>query len=184
MNHRRVLLLDQDGVVLDGAVWASEIEQLAQRAFVSVLGANAVWKNASWATHHKVSWQRVWERGCQEFVAGPGLRGLNMTRWWDRLHSEWITETCATVGVEPPPTFEQRVDAAERVLTFLLMNSGSIVPTAASTITALTPSCTSAAHRCFRISSLSFSDSFSERLLSTASGERYTGCPALRGAPS
>ena len=133
MRKERFLLLDLDGVVLDNDQYVSEFDRLAAPAFVPLLGGEA----ASWARHQDPTWQRVWKRGCRQYVENPGSRGLNLTRWWDRLHAEWISETCAAVGVDPPPTFEERVDVAERVLTIFFQNTQSIVPEAASTIRSL-----------------------------------------------
>lgn len=127
------VLLDLDGVLLNNDEYSPEFDRLAESAFVPLLGGEA----ASWVRHHEAVWRRVQERGWQEYVAEPGLRGLNLARWWDRVHAEWIEEACIAVGVEPPPTFEQRVDAAERVLAHFFQNTQSVVPEAAATIHAV-----------------------------------------------
>lgn len=79
----------------------------------------------------------MFQRGRSQHADTPGLRGLNVSRWWDRLHAEWIEDACAAVGVAPPPTFEERVDAAERALTIFYQNTRSFVPEAGPVIRAL-----------------------------------------------
>ena len=76
----------------------------------------------------------MWSRGCQEFRGGPGLRGLNLSRWWDRVEAEWIAEVCKVVGVEAPETFEERVDVAERATIHILDNTEGVFPGAAGAI--------------------------------------------------
>ena len=135
-RRRRFLLLDLDGVILDNDQYEPEFERLAEPAFVPLLGG----EGASWFQHQEPTWQRVWQRGCRQYVEDRGVRGLNLARWWDRLHAEWIDEMCVVVGVDPPPTFEKRVDVAEQALTFFFQNTRSIVPAAASTISELSQS--------------------------------------------
>ena len=38
----------------------------------------------------------------------------------------WIVEMCELAGVDPPRTFEEQVDASERIHTSLLMNTGAV----------------------------------------------------------
>ena len=76
----------------------------------------------------------MWSRGCREFRGDPGLRGLNLSRWWDRVEAEWIAEVCKVVGVEAPETFEERVDVAERATIHILDNTEGVFPGAAGAI--------------------------------------------------
>ena len=80
---------------------------------------------------------RVWKQACDVYVPDRGLRGLNLSRWWDHLHAEWIAETCKVVGVDAPQTFEERVDLAERINTTIYQSIDAVVPGAAASISTL-----------------------------------------------
>ena len=127
---RPVLLLDVDGVILDNERWEEESARLGGPALASLLGGDP----GAWAAHQERVWQEVWRRGCQEFRGDAGLRGLNLSRWWDRVEAEWIAEVCAVVGVAAPETFEERVDVAERATVHILENTESVFPGAAEAI--------------------------------------------------
>lgn len=131
----RVVLLDVDGVLLDNAQMDQEWTRLAGSAFCPVLGGRA----EAWLEHQAAVWQRVWQQACREDTGSLGLRGMNLARWWDRVHAEWIAQTCAAVGVVPPATFEERVDAAERVFAYFLLHTEAVVPGAAAAIRSLSP---------------------------------------------
>ncbi len=118
------VLLDLDGVILDNDQWLPEWERLAESAFVEILGGEV----SSWIRHQEETWQRVRVRGFQDYNDEGGLRGLNLARTWDRLHADWIVETCAAVGVAAPKTREGQVDAAERVLTHFYLNTRGVFP--------------------------------------------------------
>ena len=129
-RNRPVLLLDIDGVILDNERWEEESARLGGPALASLLGGDP----EAWAAHQERVWVEVWSRGCGEFRGGPGLRGLNLSRWWDRVEAEWIAEVCEVVGVEAPETFEERVDAAERTTIHIIENTQGVYPGAAGAI--------------------------------------------------
>jgi len=129
----KVVLLDVDGVLLDHTQWEQEWARLAGPALCPVLGGNS----QAWVEHQEAVWQRVWQQACREDARELGLRGLNLSRWWDRVFAEWIAELCACVGVDSPATFEERVDAAERVLSFFHQHTEAVVPGAAEAIMSL-----------------------------------------------
>ncbi len=130
MRSRPVLLLDVDGVILDNERWEKESARLGGPALASLLGGDP----EVWAAHQERVWQEVWRRGSSEFRSDPGLRGLNLSRWWDRVEAEWIAQVCEVVGVEAPGTFEERVDVAERATIHILENTEGIFPGAAGAI--------------------------------------------------
>ena len=130
MRSRPVLLLDVDGVLLDNERWEKESARLGGPALASLLGGDP----AVWAAHQERVWQEVWRRGSSEFRSDPGRRGLNLSRWWDRVEAEWIAEVCEVVGVDAPETFEERVDAAERATIHILENTEGVLPGAAGAI--------------------------------------------------
>lgn len=132
-SRLKAVLLDVDGVLLDPAQGEQDWARLAGPAFCPVLGGQA----DAWLEHQHVVWQRVWRQACREDTGSVGLRGLNLSRWWDRVFAEWIAQTCRAVGVCPPATFEARVDAAERVLAFFYLHTDALVPGAAETIRSL-----------------------------------------------
>ena len=127
------LLLDLDGVILDSEGWNDECDRLAGDAFASLLGG----KPAAWAEHQHRVWLEVWENGCREYSDEQGLRRLNLYRWWDRLNDQWIRGLCRTLDVQPPATFEARVDVVERALTFIYEHTRAVVPGAADAIKSL-----------------------------------------------
>ena len=129
----RFLFLDVDGVILDNAMWKSESSRLAGGAFSELLGGDA----SVWAEHQERLWLRVWNRGNEEYREALGLRRLNLSRWWDRLHAEWVLQLCDEVGVETPYTFEERVDAAERALANVYLNTNAVFPGSGGAIKAL-----------------------------------------------
>ena len=129
-RDRPVLLLDVDGVILDNERWEEESARLGGPALASLLGGDP----EVWAAHQERVWQEVWRRGSSEFRPDPGRRGLNLSRWWDRVEAEWIAQVCEVVGVEAPGTFEERVDVAERATIHILENTEGIFPGAAGAI--------------------------------------------------
>ena len=129
----RFLFLDVDGVILDNAKWESESSRLAGAAFSEMLGGDT----DIWAEHQERLWLRVWNNGNEEYREALGLRSLNLSRWWDRLHAEWVLQLCDEVGVEAPCTFEERVDAAERALTNVYLNTNAVFPGSGAAIKAL-----------------------------------------------
>lgn len=129
-SERKFLFLDLDGVILDNAMWESESSRLAGTRFSELLGGDA----SVWAEHQERIWLKVWNRGSEEYREAPGLRGLNLSRWWDRLQAEWVQQLCDEVGVEAPCTFEERVDAAERALTHVYLNTNAVFPGSAAAI--------------------------------------------------
>lgn len=132
-DELRFLFLDVDGVILDNAMWEAESSRLAGAAFSELLGGDA----DVWAEHQERLWLRVWNRGNEEYTEALGLRRLNLSRWWDRLHAEWVVQLCDQVGMEAPGTFEERVDVAERALTNVYLNTRAVFPGAAAVIEAL-----------------------------------------------
>lgn len=130
MRSRPVLLLDVDGVLLDNERWEEESARLGGPALASLLGGDP----EVWAAHQERVWQEVWRRGCSEFRGDPGRRGLNLSRWWDRVEAEWIAQVCEVVGVEAPQTFEERVDVAERATIRILENTEGVFPGAPGAI--------------------------------------------------
>ena len=132
-KERRFLFLDLDGVILDNAMWESESNRLAGTRFSELLGGDA----NVWAEHQDRIWLKVWNRGSEEYREAPGLRRLNLSRWWDRLHAEWVRQLCDEVGVKAPCTFEERVDAAERALTRVYLNTNAVFPGSGSAIRSL-----------------------------------------------
>lgn len=119
-----------DGVILDNERWEEESARLGGQALASLLGGDP----GAWAAHQERVWQEVWRRGSREFRGDPGLRGLNLSRWWDRVEAEWIAEVCGVVGVAAPETFEERVDVAERATVHILENTEGVFPGAAKAI--------------------------------------------------
>ena len=119
-----------DGVILDNERWEEESARLGGPALASLLGGDP----EAWAAHQERVWQEVWRRGSREFRGDPGLRGLNLSRWWDRVEAEWIAEVCRVVGVAAPETFEERVDVAERATVHILENTEGVFPGAAGAI--------------------------------------------------
>ena len=132
-DNLRFLFLDVDGVILDNAMWETESSRLAGAALGELLGGDA----NVWAEHQERLWLRVWNRGNEEYTEALGLRGLNLSRWWDRLHAEWVLQLCDEVGVEAPRTFEERVDVAERAFTNVYLNTRAVFPGAGAAIEAL-----------------------------------------------
>ena len=123
-NEQRFLFLDVDGVILDNALWEAESNRLVGAAFSELLGGDS----SVWARNHHRLWMRVWNRGNAEYTEALGMRRLNLSRWWDRLHAEWVLQLCVEAGVEAPSTFEERVDVAERALTNVYLNTGAVFP--------------------------------------------------------
>lgn len=125
-----VLLLDLDGVLLDNRKWQAEQKRLSSQAFSDLLGG----EDLDWASHHPELWQSVWLEGTKTYKEDQGHRRLNLSRWWDRVHAEWIGQLCGVVGVDTPETFEQRVDVAERAKTFVFLNTTAVYERAAGAI--------------------------------------------------
>ena len=132
-NDQRFLFLDLDGVILDDAKWESESGRLVGATFSELFGGDA----EVWTGNQQRLWMRVWNRGNEEYREALGLRRLNLSRWWDRLHAEWVLQLCVEVGVEAPCTFEERVDAAERALTNVYLNTNAVFPGSGAAIRAL-----------------------------------------------
>ena len=132
-DELRFLFLDVDGVILDNAMWEAESSRLVGAAISELLGGDA----DAWAEHQERLWLRVWNRGNEEYTEALGLRRLNLSRWWDRLHAEWVLQLCDEVGVEAPRTFEERVDVAERAFTNVYLNTRAVFPGAGAAIEAL-----------------------------------------------
>lgn len=130
LDNRMFLLLDVDGVILDNARWDSECKRLSGTAFTSLLGGD----HDAWSEHQQRVWLDVWRQGCLEYKEQQGLRRMNLSRWWDRLNAQWIVELCRTVSVEAPDTFEERVDVAERALTYMYENTEAVVSGASTAI--------------------------------------------------
>lgn len=132
-SNRRFLFLDLDGVICDNAMWESESSRLAGARLSELLGGDA----DIWAEHQDRIWLKVWNRGSKEYRETPGLRRLNLSRWWDRLHAEWVRQLCDEVGVKAPGTFEERVDVAERAFTHVYLNTNAVFPGSAEAIRSL-----------------------------------------------
>ena len=124
MNSHRVPLLDVDGVLLDNHKWAVETARVTGDAAVPMLGG----QEEIWGTRHQHVWDSAWSRANETYKFDLGLRRMNLSRWWDWVHADWIVQMCAEMGLQPPVSFEERVDTAERIYHHVYTHADIVFP--------------------------------------------------------
>ncbi len=119
----RFLLLDVDGVLLDNDKWEVESGRVIGDAGVPMVGG----KEEIWRDHQQI-WHATWLRANETYKFELGLRRLNLSRWWDRVHAEWLVQMCAEMQLEPPVSFEEQVDVAERIYSHVYTHADIVLP--------------------------------------------------------
>ena len=90
MRERTILLLDQDGVLLDNALYDAEWERLAEQAFATQVGGDP----RAWPEAQRAAWARIEREAAEQHRALPKEARPTAAEWWDLANAAWIEEAC------------------------------------------------------------------------------------------